>query len=705
MHHLDALLDRSGRALARAPRRALALLALLAVGLITASLLFGSDFDDSNTTPDSGSEAARELLTERFPERAGDTSLIVVQAPDGALSAGGAPAVLVDLRRELAEVESVVAVSDPRLSQDGSVALLTVAHDGLATDLGVTPGERLTEIATATATESGLRVELRGPVVDVAAETEPPTSEIIGLLVAVITLTVLFRSLLSMALTLAVALAGVVAGLLAVPVLAGVIAVPEVAVNVGLLLGLGVGIDYALLLTYRHRRELAAGSDPVTAAGTAQATAGRAVLEAGSIVVLAISTLLLTGIPFVSTLGLAAGLVVVCAVIGALTGIPSLLGLAGTRLAPKPRAARTSPTTVRRVAEAVSRRPLLSALSAVAVLLALAAPALGLRLSLPDDGSDPDSSTQRQAFDLVSESFGPGANGPLVLAARLSPGQAPRLESVVAAVAADPLVAAVAPATLNASGDAAVITVVPRSSPDAAETQELVDRLRGDVLPASAPGLDVRVGGATAASVDLAARIGDRLPLFLTSVVLLAMAMLGVMFRSLWIPVVSALFNLLSIGAAYGVLVAVFQTETGAALVGLDRPMATIAFIPLIMFAILFGLSMDYNIFQLSRSREDIAAGLPAREAVLNGVSETARVIAAAAIVMIAVFGAFVLNPDPVLKQLGLGLASAVLVDVALVRLVLSPAVMQLLGERAWRLPQDRPRPRPATPADLQPVG
>lgn len=740
-----SLLGRLGRTIARAPKRTLLLLVALIALVAVASATLGDEYDDSVATPDSDSERATELLQAAFPQAAGDSSTVVVQVKAGTLE--DRQDAITGLVRDLSEVPSVVAVQPPvreqgSVSEDGTVGLITVQHDAVAADLGPAPGTEIKSVAEGATDRSdgALTAEVSGPVIDTSDEGVPPTSELLGLLVALITLMLLFRSLWATGIVLAVALASVAVGIVALPILAGIINVPEVAFNVGLLLGLGVGIDYALLMVHRHRSELrrpirAGEDDPgsdnasnetalTRAVSVTVATAGRAVVEAGSIVIVAISTMLLIGIPFVATLGIAAGMVVLITVLGSLTAIPSILSLAGRRLLPKAErqepvaaapdsaaAATTRPhsssvndetadasasTRAKRVEAwfaGLRRRPGAAAAAAVVVLVALAAPILGLRLALPDDGTDPGDNTQRRAYDIVEKAFGPGANGPLIIVSTFDRADNQALEELTARIQDLEGVARTSPPMVNEAGNAALWQVTPTTAPESAETQDLVRTLRDDVLPAYPAAGEPSIGGATAAAVDLSSQIGERLPLFLGTVVALAMVLLGVTFRSLWIPVVSALLNLASIGAAYGVLVAAFQTDTGAGLMGLDDSMAVVSFVPVVMFAILFGLSMDYNIFQLSRIRELVAAGRPARDAVSEGVNSTVGVITAAAVIMIAVFGAFVLNPDPVLKQLGFGMAIAVLIDVTLIRMVLSPAALFLLGERAWR------RNRPNTEA------
>jgi len=513
----------------------------------------------------------------------------------------------------------------------------------------------------------------------------------------VLLLTILFRSVVAMTLTLVAAAFGLAGGMTLVALASAGVDIPTVAPTVAMMLGLGAGIDYALFLTARHRERMAAGEDVVTAAGRANGTAGVAVLTAGAIVVVAISGLLAVGIPFVGRMGLAAGVVVAVTAVAAVTVMPALLGMAGRRVLGRRErrgatVVRKGPGLAERWARGVARRPVVSALAGTAILLALAAPVLGLRLGQPDDGTKPASMTQKVAYDRLVEGFGAGFNGPLVVAVALPDDKAGAdraLAQLEAGAKAAPDVATVAEPVVNEAGDAATLTVIPRTAPQDEATSRLVAHLREDVVPAATrgTGAQAHVGGATATFEDMAGRVSERLPVFIGAVVGLSLLLLMAAFRSIVVPLVSAAFNLLSIGAAYGVVTLAFQTEAGASLLGVaEQPI--VSFIPMFMFAILFGLSMDYNVFLLSRVREEYLRTGDARGAVIHAVDRTAAVIGTAGAIMTAVFLGFVTEADSIVKMMGLGLATAIAVDVTVVRMLLAPAVFTWLGDRAWRLPR-----------------
>jgi RND superfamily putative drug exporter len=498
-----------------------------------------------------------------------------------------------------------------------------------------------------------------------------------------------------MGLPIVTALLGIFVGAAGVGVLSAFIDVPEFSLILCAMIGLGVGIDYALFIVTRHRQNLHEGMSVEDAAGTAVATAGQAVLFAGTTVVIAILGLFLAGLPAISGMGAAVALVVAVAMAAAVTLLPGLLGLAGTKIDKLSIHRRThvakpaAETFSGRWAHHVGSHPVRYVVVGLVALCAIAVPALSMRIGVADDGNAPTDTTQRIAYDQLAEAFGPGFNGPIVVVVELpQAGGAAIAEDVRDALQADPGVAAVTAPTFNAGDDTAVLTANPTTAPQDARTDQLVHRLRSEVLPAVVDGTGATVSLTGRAMVtDLTDRISSRLPLFIAAIVAMSFVLLLVVFRSVLVPLKAAVMNLLSIASAYGVLVAVFQWGWGAELIGLHSTMPINPFLPLIMFAILFGLSMDYEVFLLSRVREEYVATGDNHEAVVRGLSSTARVITSAALIMISVFGAFVLSDDPNGKLFGVGLAVAVLIDATLVRMVLVPAAMSLMGKANWWLP------------------
>jgi RND superfamily putative drug exporter len=475
------------------------------------------------------------------------------------------------------------------------------------------------------------------------------------------------------------------------------------------MIGLGVGIDYSLFVITRHRENLADGLDVVDSIGRTNATAGQSVLFAGTTVVIAICGLALAGVPFVASLGFATAVVVAVAVCAALTLMPALLGLVGRhinswelpwtkRRQAEVRAGDARPTFWARWADRVGRRPWPYLVVSLIALLALAAPLVSIRLGQTDAGTLPKSSTQRQAYDLLSQGFGPGFNGPLSIVVELpAPADQAVMPRLLPAVSADRDVATVSPPVLSPSGKTALVTAVPKTAPQDAATTALVHRLRDSVLPAATrgSGATALVTGSTAVFIDLSARIASRLPVFIAVVVALSFILLMVVFHSIFVPLKAAVMNVLSICAAYGVVVAVFEWGWGKGLIGLHQTVPIVSFVPMMMFAILFGLSMDYEVFLLSRIRERWMATGDSHRSVVEGLASTARVITSAAVIMVSVFASFLLVDDPTVKMIGLGLAVAVLVDATLIRMVLVPATMTLLGAANWWLPKSLDRVLP----------
>jgi putative drug exporter of the RND superfamily len=720
---MTTLLDWIARSASRNWRRSLGITAVVLVVLGALAGTVGGQFTDEFSVPGAESQQALDLLEDRFPAAANEGATVVFYAEEGTVRDGERSHAIAEARREISGLPQVTSVSNPlsergsgQVSEDGRVAFATVQYDRPAFEVEQEDAQQL-ESAARVAEGDGLQVAMRGPVVDVAEEQLAPIGELIGIAVAVIVLTLVFGSVAAMLLTLISALIALAGGMMLLTLGAGVTAVPEVAPTLAVMLGLGAGIDYALLIVGRYREQLAAGGSVPDAAAAASRTAGTSVLAAGAIVAVAIAGLLATGIPFVGRMGVATAVVVACVAIGAVTLLPTLMGAFAKRLRPRS-AARLAPSPIlTRWDERITRRPWVAVTAGVAVLLALAAPFMDLRLGQPDDGNDPRDSQTRVAYDTLADGFGPGFNGTLLLAGSLPTGRdsGPTLERLATAVESTEGVAAVSEPTPSPRGDAATISVTPTTAPQDERTSELVETLRSDVIPAATngSGVEVYVGGNTATQEDMADKIAERLPVFIGAVVILSVLFLMAVFRSVWVPLVSAAFNLLSIAAAYGVVVAIFQWQWGSSLLGIDGEMPIVSFIPLLMFAILFGLSMDYNVFLQSRIREEYMKGASPRESVIAGLSKVSKIILAAGTIMTAVFLGFATDPDPIVKIFGIGLGVAIMIDVLVVRMVVAPAVMVLLGDRAWWFPGwlDRLLPhleleggeRPGAPSEPRP--
>jgi putative drug exporter of the RND superfamily len=718
LHHL-------GRAAVR--RRWLVVAAwLLAAALLWAgAVASGGGYSDDFRLSDVESQRALDVLTDRFPEQAGARAQVVIHSDDpddGALTSATNRAAVADLLERLRALPHVADVIDPlavgMVSEDGRTALTQVRYDDEARELGGETYDRLDAAATITR-DAGLQVELGGELPEYAERPETGAAEMLGVIGAVVILLVAFGSVIAMGLPLGIAAVGLGSSTALILLGGLVLDVPAESGSLATMIGMGVGIDYALFIVTRHRAELRAGLTVADAAGRANATAGQAVVFAGGTVVIAILGLGLAGIPAVTTMGLASAVVVGVMVLASITLLPALLGFAGLRVAETrlpwswrrgaaPAAARAEanpdgagPTRWQRWGDHVTAHPWPWLIAASAVLVIAAAPLLSMRLGQTDAGTNPVTTTTRRAYDLTAAAFGEGFNGPLLVSVELSGDEAAdtaALDALAAGLAADPAVAVAAPAQVNDAGDAAIVTIVPTDAPQDAKTTDLVHRLRDEVVPTALDGTGSQafVGGRTAMFIDLSDRVASRLPVFIAAVVGLSFLLLTAVFRSVLVPLKAALMNLLSIGAAYGVVVAVFQWGWGRSLIGLDETVPIVSFVPMFMFAVLFGLSMDYEVFLLSRIREEHLDGHDNRRAVVTGISSTARVITSAALIMICVFAGFVLGPQPIVKMFGVGLATAVLVDATIVRMVLVPATMRLMGEANWWLPRwlDRLLPR-----------
>ena len=682
-------------------RRVVAAAWLVAVlALVALNRIGGGEAVDDFEVPGVESQAAVDLLEERFPERAGATAMVVFHTTDGAITEPGSAGAVGSTVQRVRALDHVVGVTDPlasprSISPDGSTAFAAVQFDAPAADLGRDVLHEL--VATASpAEEASVQVEFGGELPTVLKERSAGRAELIGMLAALVVLVITFRSLVATVMPLGVAMVGLVAGLSIVGLLSAVIAIPSMASRLGTMIGLGVGIDYALFVLSRHRDQLDQGMDVVESIGRTNATAGQSVVVAGGTVVVAILGLQLAGIPFVSALGYSASIVVAVAVLVAITLLPALLGFAGERV--RARSHRGAPTPDDgghrgwvRWAAWVVHHPWPAAIAATLVLVAMSIPVLDMRLGQADAGTDPTSTTHRRAYDLLAAGFGGGFNGPLLIAVDLGDARDPAaLDRIAGSVAADPGVRAVSPPSLNGGGDAGLITVIPTSKPQDQATSDLVHRLRDETLPGAVEGSGARalVGGPTARFIDQSDKIAGRLRWFIASVVSLSFLLLMLVFRSILVPLKAAVLNLLSIGAAYGVVVAVFQWGWGRSLIGLDEAVPIASFVPMMMFAILFGLSMDYEVFILSRIREEYHRGRTNTDSIVEGLGATAKVVTAAALIMISVFLGFVASEDPVVKMMGVGLATAVAVDATIVRMVLVPSTMALVGDPNWWLPR-----------------
>ena len=691
---MSGLLYRWGRVAALRPWRVIAVWLVMVVAVLAASTGVGRELEDSFVVPGLDSQQAGELQVAGDSDRAGLTAQVVVTPRDDIRLdvASAARSATDELEARLAGLPRVLGTTRT-VSPDGRVALIRVQYP-VVEQLDPADLENLKELVTDAAASSPLQVEAGGDLF--FAFEEPPTTlrEAIGLLAAMVILLVAFGSILAMGLPIGIALVGLAVSVSGLSLVTYLVDIPSFAPVVGAMVGLGVGIDYALFVVTRHREHLAEGLDVPEAVGRSVATAGQSVIFAGGVVVIAILGLAVSGIPFMTAAGIAISVVVGTMVVAAVTLLPALLGLAGNRVnglragRRDHHASRVAGRRWERWGTHVSAHAWIYAVAATALLVALAAPALSLRLGFPDEGALPDSRTERQAYDLLADGFGAGVNGPLVIAVDVAadPGV---LEPLTAAVAADPGVASVAPAELSRDASVATLVATPTTPPQDAATMETVERLRTEVFPEVLAGspASAHVGGQTATWGDLGGRVGDRLPWFITAVVLLSFLLLTVVFRSVLVPLKAALMNLLSIGAAYGVLVMVFQWGWGKDLIGLEETVPIIAFIPLLMFAILFGLSMDYEVFLLSRVREEYQLTGDNETSVVRAIARTGRVITSAALIMIAVFFGFILGDDPGIKMMGLGLATAIFLDATVVRLVLVPATMTLLGDANWWLP------------------
>jgi len=711
--------------------------------------VIGADFNDSFEIEGSESQQGFDTLDEFFAgEGSGPQGSIVFQA-DAGVDDPAVVAVMEEMFASVAALEGA-SVSSPydgprgvgQIASEGPQAgLVAYATVGIARELSQDDAGQLgEEIRLLVPDVDGLRVEVGGQVL---AGFEPPQTELIGLAFAVIILIVAFGSVLAMGLPIGVAVAGVSTGLALMALISNLLTVPSFASSIGAMIGLGVGIDYALFIVTRYRENLVAGHEPVEAIARAMNTAGRAVVFAGLTVVVSLLGMVIIGLAFIVGLGISAAVTVLITMLASISLLPALIGLAkhrvevtryrglisaglvavalfglgvslpavalvtlglalvvllaGFAVAPLKREVPRKPATPLRETFAykwsrfVQHRPWSIALVSTALLLAVSAPLLGLRLGFSDEGNFAEETTTRQAYDLLAEAFGPGFNGPVFIVSRLgNPGDVALMDQLSAALAADPGVASVSPPFPNdpSSPGATLIQVIPTTSPQDKATTELVKRLRSDVIPPVVAGtsLEVSVSGFIASGIDLTDFLASRTPVFFAVVLGLSFLLLMAVFRSLLVPLKAVIMNLLSISAGYGLVIMVFQWGWFSGITGIE-PAPIEPFVPMMLFAIVFGLSMDYEVFLLSRVKEEFDRTGDAVNSVADGLAMTARVITVAAAIMVVVFGSFVLEDDRVVKLFGLGLASAVFIDATFVRMLLVPATMELLGERNWWMP------------------
>ena len=689
---------------------------VLAIGVLAASQAVGKRNANNFSLPNTDSQRAIDLLQSRFPAQAGDADQIVFRTRTRKLTDASTRAVIAPALERIARLPHVAGVVSPyaagahAVSKAGTIGFATVEFDQRANELPKAAIDRVINTAEAVRSPT-LQVDLGGQAIKQAQQASLGFATGVGLAAAVVVLLLSFGSLLAMGLPIVTALFGLGAGLGVIGLGSHLVDMVDFSSELALMIGLGVGIDYALFIVTRYRDAFREnGGDVKAALELAMNTAGRAILFAGATVVIALLGMFALGVSFLYGVAIAASLGVLLVLAASLTLLPALLMFTGKRVG-RVRSRRSRPRETGagfwfRWVGLIQRRPAWAALASTALLLVLAAPALGLRLGASDSGNDPTKQTTRQAYDLLAAGFGSGFNGPLQLAVRLpASGNTASLTRFTTAVRHTPGVASVAAPQLNPARDTAAIAVYPTTSPQSAQTTSLVKHLRSEVLPplAKATGATVYVGGATATQVDFAHVLSRKLPLFIGMVVLLSALLLLVVFRSLLIPLQAALMNLLSIAAALGVVQAIFERGWLAGPLGI-QPGPIDAFIPVMVFAIVFGLSMDYEVFLVSRIHEEWQHRGDASAAVREGLARTGRVITAAAAVMVAVFASFAAGDDRVLKLFGIAMATAVFLDAIVIRSILMPAVLELFGRRTWAFPSwfDRRLPRlaiePVTP-------
>ena len=716
---MHTFLERLGRFCARRHWYVIGVWLVIVVGLVALRATFGGSFVNDYTVPGSASDKGKAVLATEFPTQSSNSGQIVFAAPAGAKLSSSEDLVnqsvtnVSHLDHVLSATSPYAASNSPTVSTNGTIAYATVNFDTATNNLNNAYLDQLHN-AVKPATDAGLTVEYGGSAGQIANHTDDTKSEAIGLACALILLLIMFVSLVAAAIPLVAAGFSVAAGLSTLGLLAAAFTFPTTAPTIATLLGLGVAVDYGLFQVARHREQVDRGGDLIESIGKANSRSGGAIVVAGTTVIIAILGLFVAGVPFISALGVSAAIVVAVTMLSALTLVPALMGLArGTvrsfvdrrreRRERRDRAAADKPpvavhddhahenSAFARWGRRVSGRPWPWAIGAVILLVIITIPLFFITFGQLDAGTDPTSDTDRRAYDLISEGFGVGANGPITVIVKAPAGASSSdfqtlLTNTQQTLQKTSDVASVWPPSVNQGGTAAILNVIPKTNPQAAATTSLVNNLRDNVLPSvSAP---TYLTGTTVGNVDFTERSVQRLPWLIGAVVLLSLLLLTAAFRSLAIGIKAAVMNLLSVGAAYGVVVAVFQWGWGSSLIGMDEKVPIPAFVPMLMFAIVFGLSMDYEVFLLTRVHEAYVRTRDPHRSVAIGIGGTARVITTAAAVMVVVFSSFVADTDPIVKMLALGMAVSVLIDASVLRMVLVPAIMSLLGDHAWWVPR-----------------
>jgi RND superfamily putative drug exporter len=676
----------------------------------------GGGFVDNFSLPGSESQKAVDLLQDKFPQQAGDASQVVFKADSGRVTDPATKARIEALVEELRTMPSVASVADPfanggrgTVSREGTIAFATLNFDEQAGKLEKAEVEDVVDTAQAAAGD-GLQVNLGGFAIKFASQQEQSATELVGIAVAVVVLVLVLGSLSAMAMPLVVAFAAIAVAMSLVFASSAVFDIASFAPSLAVMISLGVGIDYALLVINRFRGERTRGAEIREATVTAMDSAGRTVLFAGTTVVIALMGMLLLGLSFLNGPAIASALAVALTMIGSLTLLPALLG---SRMGRRVKLGTTVDAEdpkrpFGRWARILQHHPRSFAVGTIVLLLIVASPTLGMNLGNSDSGSDAPDSTTRIAYDQLAEGFGPGFNGPLLIVAQPDrAGDTAALGALAKAVAATPGVVAVGSPAFNAAKNTATLIAIPASKPQDTATTDLLNKLRDGVVPGveRETGMQVSIGGSTATNADFSDAIASKLPLFIVVVVGLSLLLLTVVFRSFVIPAKAAVMNLLSVGASLGVITFVFQDGHLASLIGVDSTGPIKSFFPVFLFSVVFGLSMDYEVFLVSRMHEEWEKHGDAAAAVRRGLALTGKVIMAAAIIMISVFGSFMLGGDRTIKLFGLGLASAILFDAFVIRLALVPSLMYLFGKWSWWIPEGVGRRLPRLSIEGPPEG